>query len=272
MKKNSQFSFSSVFVFRSLVGDVMLFPSWTSAAKKSVSTTNANSTTNEPKVQMYTRESLSNILSTHIDFRRPILHHKTSNGTKEDETIERTPETCIEEFNLYVSTWKGWLGAFPAQDNRITWEEVERENTIQGTVTCTRTTRDSTDTFNEFDDDNNETNSSLPIYTSQPFVYSLSKIPKSNLMLLYVNHSVEDSFQCSKLTIKRKPVEFSKEEWCTRLRTTPYRERPHKCFFVHDGEKRPLFVKCSDANQLLHRTSDVIRSLLLLMAIKLLLF
>ena len=246
----------------------MLFPSWTFAAKKSGSISNSNSTSTEPKIQTYTRESLSNILPTHIDFRRPILHHKMSNGTKDDETIERTPETCIEEFNLYVSTWKGWQGEFPARTNRITWEEVERENTIQGIVSCIHSTRDLSENFNEFnnDEDNNDTNSSIPIVTSQPFVYSLSKIPKSNLMLLYVNHSFEDSLQCSKLTIKRQPVEFTKEEWCTRLRTTPYRERPHKCFFVHDGEKRPLFVKCSNANQLTHRTSYII---LLLMAIQL---
>ena len=247
----------------------MLFPSWSYAAKKSSPLNNQTSPTNDAaKVQMHTRESLSNILLTHIDFRRPILHHKISNATKEEETIERVPETCIEEFNLYVSTWKGWQGAFPARDNRITWEEVERENTIQGTVSCTQIATDSIDNF----DENNETNSSSPIFISQSFAYSLSKIPKSNLMLLYVNHSREDSFQCPKLTIKRKPVEFTTEEWCTRLRTTPYRERPHKCFFVHDEEKRPLFVKCSSANQLTHRTSCVILLLLLLITIEFLLF
>lgn len=240
---------------------MMLFPSWSSAAKKSSPMTNqTSSTTDATKVQMHNRESLSNILLTYIDFRRPILHHKISNVTKEEETIERVPETCIEEFNLYVSTWKGWQGAFPGKDNRITWDEVERENTVQGTVTCTEFASDSIDEF----DENNETNSSIPIFTSQPFTYSLSKIPQSNLMLLYVNHSREDSLQCSKLTIKRKPVEFTKEEWCTRLRTTPYRERPHKCFFVHDGEKRPLFVKCSTANQLTHRTSYIIIVFLLI--------
>ncbi len=63
-------------------------------------------------------------------------------------------------------------------------------------------------------------------------------------MLLYVNHSTEASLLCPKLIIKRKPVEFSDEERCTRLKTTPYRERPHKCFFVHEGEKKPLFSKC----------------------------
>lgn len=81
------------------------------------------------------------------------------------------------------------------------------------------------------------------------FSYSVSKIPKSNLMMIYVNHSKEKSYLCPKLIIKRKPVEFTAEEWCTRLRTTPYRERPHKCFFVHDGENRTLFPKCSNAER-----------------------
>jgi hypothetical protein len=99
----------------------------------------------------------------------------------------------------------------------------------------------------------NETNSSTttpPILIAESFTYSISKIPKSNLMLLYVNHSTEVSLLCPKLLIKHKPVEFTPDEWCTRLKTTPYRERPHKCFFVHDGEKKPLFTKCSNATQL----------------------
>src|SRR5271156_869915 len=82
------------------------------------------------------------------------------------------------------------------------------------------------------------------------FSYSISKIPKSNLMMIYVNHSKETSQLCAKLIIKRKPVEFTPEERCTRLKTTPYRERPHKCFFVHDGENQTLFSKCSNAIQL----------------------
>jgi hypothetical protein len=78
------------------------------------------------------------------------------------------------------------------------------------------------------------------------FSYSISKIPKSNLMMIYVNHSKETSQLCAKLIIKRKPVEFTRDEWCTRLKTTSYRERPHKCFFVHEGENRTLFSKCSN--------------------------
>jgi hypothetical protein len=69
-------------------------------------------------------------------------------------------------------------------------------------------------------------------------------------MMIYVNHSKETAQLCAKLMIKRKPVEFTPEDWCTRLKTTPYRERPHKCFFVHDAENRTLFSKCSNANRL----------------------
>ena len=234
----SRFSFS-----RSLTRDILFFPSWSNAAKKS-NLLNQTSTFNESKLPNYIRESLSNILLTHVDFRRPMLHHKNSNISKDDETIERKPESCIEEFNLYVSTWKGWQGALPSKENRITWEQVERENTIQGTVSCTHLVKDSNEMFYE-----NETNSSQtippPIFVAEPFSYSISKIPKSNLMLLYVNHSQEASLVCPKLLIKRKPVEFTRDELCTRLKTTPFRERPHKCFFVHDDEKKPLFTKCS---------------------------
>jgi hypothetical protein len=223
----------------------MLFPRWSYASK------NSNSTEIESKPPTHIRESLSNILLSHIDFRRPILDHKILNTTKDDDVIERTPESCIEEFNLYVSTWKGWQGPLPSRDNRITWEQIERENTIQSTVSCTRMIKQPTKTFDDFYD--NETNTSTtppPILIAESFSYSISKIPKSNLMLLYVNHSQELSLLCPKLLIRRKPVEFTAEEWCTRLRTTPYRERPHKCFFVHDGEKKPLFTKCSYANRI----------------------
>jgi hypothetical protein len=83
-------------------------------------------------------------------------------------------------------------------------------------------------------------------------------------MLLYVNHSKEASLLCPKLIIKRKPVEFTAEEWCTRLRTTPYRERPHKCFFVHEGEKKPLFSKCSNAIRLTCRYLFIIFTVILI--------
>lgn len=81
--------------------------------------------------------------------------------------------------------------------------------------------------------------------------YVISKIPKSNLMMIYVNHSKEISQLCEKLIIKRKPVKFTQDDVCTRLKTTPYRERPHKCFFVHDDE-RDLFEKCSNAIRLVN--------------------
>jgi hypothetical protein len=83
-------------------------------------------------------------------------------------------------------------------------------------------------------------------------------------MLLYVNHSKEASVSCPKLIIKRKPVEFTAEEWCTRLRTTPYRERPHKCFFVHEGEKKPLFSKCSNAIRLTCRYLFIIFTVIII--------
>jgi hypothetical protein len=126
--------------------------------------------------------------------------------------------------------------------------------------------QNSTENFEDVS--NNETNSSTtipPILIPEAFSYSISKIPKSNLMLLYVNHSKEASLLCPKLIIKRQPVEFTPEEWCTRLKTTPYRERPHKCFFVHEGEKKPLFTKCSHTNRLTQKYFLIIFVIILIL-------
>jgi hypothetical protein len=117
---------------------------------------------NKVEVKTHVRESLSNILLTHIDFQRPTLDYKRyHNLTKDDETIEKVPESCIEEFNLYVSTWKGWQGVLPSKDNKVTWEQVERDNTIQGTVSCTHVANESIENLQDFYD--NETNSSSPV-------------------------------------------------------------------------------------------------------------
>ncbi|UJR10091.1 hypothetical protein I4U23_014313 [Adineta vaga] len=238
-----------------LVRDILVFPQWTYASRKS-NHNNQNFTFETPLPRTHVRESLSNVLLTHIDFRRPILDHRELNSSREDESIGRIPSSCIEEFNLYVSTWKGWEGALPSKDNKVKWEEVERANTVHGSVSCTQYAKETIDDSNE-----NGTNSSTvepTIIFSESFSYSISKIPKSNLMLLYVNHSKEASISCPKLIIKRKPVEFTREEWCTRLKTTPYRERPHKCFFVHEGENQTLFSKCSYAIRLTDRYSIIV--------------
>ena len=248
-----------------LIRETIFFPHWSFGEKK-LNANNQNLSMNESKLETHIRESLSNILPSHIDFRRPILHHNVLNATKDDETIERVPESCIEEFNLYVSTWKGWQGALPSKDNRITWEQIEQENTVQASVSCTHLIKDTTQNFDDLDDDN-QTNSSTtnpPILVAESFSYSISKIPKSNLMLLYANHSKEISLLCPQLLIKRKPVEFTNDELCTRLKTTPFRERPHKCFFVHDGEKNPLFTKCSKAPRLIHQNILLLFSLILI--------
>ncbi|CAF4024651.1 unnamed protein product [Rotaria sp. Silwood2] len=236
-----------------LIRNIIYFPQWSYATIKT-NTVNQSLTSDKTLRKTHSRESLSNILLTHIDFRHPILHHKILNSTKDDETIDKVPEACIEEFNLYVSTWKGWRGPLPSKDNKITWEQVERDNTIYGTVNCTPSVKEYIDNFDDlYENETNDMNSSTvvpPLYVPESYSYSISKIPKSNLMLIYANHSKEASLTCEQLIIKRKPVEFTNEEWCTRLKTTPYRERPHKCFFVHEGEKKPLFSKCSNANRL----------------------
>ncbi|CAF0788878.1 unnamed protein product [Adineta ricciae] len=242
-----------------LVHDILVFPRWTYASRKSHN--NQNLTLEPEKPPTHTRESLSNVLLTHIDFRRPILDHREINGTKEDESVGRIPLSCIEEFNLYVSTWKGWEGPLPSKDNRLTWEEIERANTVHGAVDCAVYLRETVVSVNENGTNSSTVESRLNFYES--FGYSISKIPRSNLMLLYVNHSKEASVTCPKLVIKRRPVEFTKEEWCTRLKTTPYRERPHKCFFVHEGENQTSFSKCSYATRLADRYSLVVSILLL---------
>ena len=256
-----------------MIRDLIYVPHWSFAEKRSLTNNSQNLSSDEVKPPTHIRESLSNILPTHFDFRRPILHHKITNTSKDDDTIDRVPESCIEEFNLYVSTWKGWQGPIPSKDDHLRWEKVNKENTIDGTVSCTHEIPNLQRTPNEFSDDENfntSTNGSTttppPILIAESFSYSLSKIPQTNLMLLYVNHSKEISYLCSKLLIKRKPVEFTSEELCTRLKTTPYRERPHKCYFVHDGEKRPLFRKCdNNRSSNVHYYSFTIVILLLIM-------
>jgi hypothetical protein len=133
-------------------------PSWSFASKNS-DQEGENSTAESDPLPTHTRESLSNILLTHIDFRRPILDSKRYNSTKHDENIEKVPESCIEEFYLYVSTWKGWQGPLPGKDNRLTWEQVERANTVDGTVSCTHIVQDSDDDIEE-DELENNTNTS----------------------------------------------------------------------------------------------------------------
>ncbi|CAF4519942.1 unnamed protein product [Rotaria sp. Silwood1] len=239
-----------------LVRDIVYWPQWTYAAKKA-NIANQNSTVDEPPPKTHVRESLSNILLTHIDFRRPILEHKGFNITKDDDTIEKIPESCIEEFNLYVSTWKGWQGPLPSSDNSITWEQVERENSVYGTISCTPVRNETQENLDDlYGNQSNGTNFSTtipttpPLPTAESFSYSISKIPKSNLMMIYINHPKEKLQLCPKFIIKRRPVEFTPDEWCTRLKTTPFRERPQKCYFVHDGENKTLFSKCSNAIRL----------------------
>lgn len=245
---------SSSMSCRVLVRDIVYWPQWTFAAKKA-NTAGQNSTINKRPNETHTFESLSNILLTHIDFRRPSLDYRRTNVSKDDETLDRTPVSCIEEFNLYVSTWKGWLGPLPSKDNSITWEQVERENTLQNSISCTHVVKPKPESvYDPHGNYTDEMNYTTTIPTPPPppaaesFSYVIHKIPKSNLMLLYVNHSKETSQLCEKLVIRRAPVKFTQDDVCTRLKTTPYRERPQKCFFVHDNEKN-LFQKCSIASR-----------------------
>ena len=271
------FSFD-LFVFsRILVRDLVYIPLWSSASK-SGDHSEENSTLDAAVLPTHTRESLSNILLTHIDFRRPILDSKRYNTSRHDETIEKVPESCIEEFYLYVSTWKGWHGPLPGKDNRVTWEQVERANVVEGVASCTHLVQNfHEDIEDELENSTNTTTSRPTESIAESFrycprdprcftrldrcplaSYSMSKVPKSNLMMIYVNRPKAKSSLCPKLIIKRKPVEFTPEEWCTRLRTTPYRERPHKCFFVHDGENKTLFPKCANSSRPTSSSSSVV--------------
>jgi hypothetical protein len=150
------------------VRDIIYWPQWTYAAKKA-NVINQNLTVEKPEPRTHVRESLSNILLTHIDFRRPTLDYKRPNVTKVDETIERVPESCIEEFNLYVSTWKGWQGPLPTKDNGVTWEQVERENSIQSTISCTHVVDETLENFDDpYGNNSNGTNFSTTVPTPPP--------------------------------------------------------------------------------------------------------
>ena len=153
---------------RILVRDIMYWPQWTFAAKKA-NVINQNLTADTPVVKTHVRESLSNILLTYIDFRRPNLDYRRTNSTKVDETIEKVPESCIEEFNLYVSTWKGWQGPLPSKDNSITWDQVERDNTIFSTISCTHVPKEPIESFDDLDgNSSNSSNDSTTIPTPPP--------------------------------------------------------------------------------------------------------
>jgi hypothetical protein len=161
-------SFESLFSFRFIVRDIIFWPQWSYAAKKA-NVGNQNLTDDKPPAKTHVQESLSNILLTHIDFRRPTLDYKQTNISKDDDTIGRAPLSCIEEFNLYVSTWKGWLGPLPSKDNTITWEQVERENSVQSTISCTHLVKETPVTFDDgYGNDSNGTNFSTTIPTPPP--------------------------------------------------------------------------------------------------------
>jgi hypothetical protein len=146
----------------------MYWPQWSYAAKKAT-VTNQNTTTDKPEIKAHVTESLSNILLTHIDFRRPTLDYKRHNKTKDDEAIEKSPESCIEEFNLYVSTWKGWQEPLPPKDDTQAWERVERENTVHSTISCTHLVKEPTENLDDiYGNETNGTNFSTTIPTPPP--------------------------------------------------------------------------------------------------------
>ena len=159
----------SLLVGRALARDILVLPRWSFASKKAHAANQSLTMDNiEPKLSV--RESLSNILLTHIDFRRPILDSKRYNSSNDDDTIERVPESCIEDFNLYVSTWKGWQGPLPSKDNRITWEQVESSNTQHGTVSCTEVLPEPTEDLDDsFGNATNGSTTTPPVPLSESF-------------------------------------------------------------------------------------------------------
>ena len=157
-------------LFRIVIRDIMFLPEW-SYATKPVNVTDGNRTNDKTVLKTQVRESLSNILVTHIDFRPPVLDHAELNPVV-DKNIEKIPESCIEEFSLYVSTWKGWSGPLPSNNNKVTWEQVERDNIIDGFVTCTPSNRAAAENLEGLYD--NGTNSSTevpPIQIPQSYRY-----------------------------------------------------------------------------------------------------
>lgn len=155
-------------LYRILVRDILVWPQWTIEAKKPTPP-NQNGTITKSYSKTHVLESLSNILLTYIDFRRPTLDYRRQNNTKQDETIELVPQSCIEEFDLYVSTWKGWQGPLPSKDNSITWEQVEQENSASGTISCTHVTKEPiVDLDDPYGNNSNNTNWTTTIPTPPP--------------------------------------------------------------------------------------------------------
>ncbi|CAF1603550.1 unnamed protein product, partial [Didymodactylos carnosus] len=236
---------TSIMFFYNIINYIALFlvhwPNYSLGTEQDTQDNTLTTTNTPPAEESYVKESLSNILLDHIDFRRPIVDYKNLNYSKEDDAVDKIPESCIEKFRLWVSTWKGWEGELPSKENGITWEEVEKANTKTGWVKCTEVSQEpilsSINIENASNSTTNETSNIRSTSTvsdfsttyatthDELFPYSVSKIPNSNLLMVYVNHSKS---YCEKLLIKREPVEFKHDERCIRLKTTPYRERPHK--------------------------------------------
>lgn len=144
-----------------LTRDLCHFTIWIREVRSSNSDGNKTAS-NQTNLPNYVRESLSNVLLTYIDFRPPILDSRRLNSSKPDESINKVPESCIEEFNLYVSTWKGWQGPFPSKYNRVTWQDVEKENTVDGTVTCKHVSPTFQDKIHNWTDENSNTSTTIP--------------------------------------------------------------------------------------------------------------
>ena len=81
-----------------MIRDLIYVPHWSFAEKRSLTNNSQNLSSDEVKPPTHIRESLSNILPTHFDFRRPILHHKITNTSKDDDTIDRVLKNLISMF------------------------------------------------------------------------------------------------------------------------------------------------------------------------------
>ncbi|KAL7669184.1 hypothetical protein ACOME3_009850 [Neoechinorhynchus agilis] len=74
--------------------------------------------------------------------------------------------------------------------------------------------------------------------------YTIQGLPRTNMYLIHYDDCCSECQAEMALKIVKKPIKLNETEKCIRLKSTPYRERPQKCYFVNDEE---ISAACSGA-------------------------
>ncbi|KAI0988853.1 hypothetical protein GJ496_004422 [Pomphorhynchus laevis] len=162
--------------------------------------------------------SLTKFLPTHFDFQAPQMNME--DGPSQPSFLE----ACIEIEHLFTTA----KSILDLNGEAITFQ-----------INCNETT--------------NETNTTKTIAAAR---YTIQQLRGSNLFFLNFTYLIDsfENFTCNQSTIiiTKTPVSLSEQDKCNRLKTTPYRERPQKCYFVNDNE--PDGTCWSGSSRIIDRT------------------